>query len=98
MYLRSYINVFVIFFPKVFGAVAGHEPQMLATIPVEVAKMFAVGNKLICLGSQGEKMFVLDLWNPKNVDVRGKEGVRVTSLCTGRSDFEGDQYKLRSWV
>ena len=75
---------------------AGHEPQMLATIPVEVAKMFAISNKLICLGSQGENIFVLDLWNPKNVDMRGKEGVRVTSLCTERSNIEVDQ--LMSWV
>ena len=77
---------------------AGQEPQMLATIPVEVAKMFAISNKLICLGSQGENIFVLDFWNPKNVVTKGKDGLQVTSLCTGRSDFEGDQYKLRSWV
>ena len=77
---------------------AGQEPQMLATIPVEVAKMFAISNKLICLGSHGENIFVLDFWNPKNVVTKGKDGLQVTSLCTGRSDFEGDQYKLRSWV
>ena len=77
---------------------AGHEPQMLATIPAGVAKMFAVGNKLICLGSQGENIFVLDFWNPKSVDLKGKDGVRVTSLCTGRSDIEGDQYTMKPWV
>ena len=75
---------------------AGHEPQMLTTIPAGVAKMFAVGNKLIFHGE--EKIFMLNFWSPKIVNVKGKDGVRVTSLCTGRSDFEGEQYKLKSWV
>ena len=77
---------------------AGYEPQMLATIPDGVAKLFAIGNKLICLGSQRGKIFMLDFWNPQSVDFKEKDGVQVTSLCTGRSDFECDQYKLRSWV
>ena len=75
---------------------AGHQPQMLAIIPVGVAKMFAISNKLVCLG--GEKIFVLDFWNPESVDVKGKDGVQVTSLCTGRINILGDQYKLKPWV
>ena len=77
---------------------AGYEPQMLATIPDRVAKMFAIGNKLICLASQGEKIFMLNLWNPGVVNMKGKDGVQVTSLCIGRRDVEGEQYKLGPWV
>ena len=71
---------------------------MLATIPGGVAKMFATGNKLICLASQGQKIFILDLWNSGVVNMKGKDGVQVTSLCIGRRDVEGEQYKLRPWV
>ena len=77
---------------------AGHEPQMLATIPDGVAKLFAIGNKLICLGSQRGKIFMLDFWNPQSVDFKEKDGVQVTSLCPGRREIEGDQNELKPWV
>ena len=89
-----------------FGAIAGHEPQILATLPVGGAKIFAVGNKLVCFGYFGDdgeegdnfstKVFVLDFWNEESGGVRcGKKGLQVTSVCIGRSDIEGDEYKLR---
>ena len=37
---------------------------------------------------------MLDFWNGECVRVRRGEGVRVTSICIGRSDIEGDEYKL----
>ena len=87
-----------------FGAIAGHEPQILATLPVGGAKIFAVGNKLVCFGyfryeernNFSNKVFVLDFWNQESGGVRrGEKGVQVTSICIGRSDIEGEEYKLR---